>query len=190
MTITNTPPTVELYVRSLAPNGALRSQVERIQRLEELVEAGRIEDFDVRVVGRGVVHEACCTLTPTGQLLGDRLADVRAWVTENDATMPGVETTSVSESPLTDAAYTVTTIPENMLVEYQNDRILVISPATLGDTHFSVDDHLDALEGADDDLVALRNDCLPIKRSGAASEDSDRSDRTSTPVVLSVGEET
>lgn len=168
MATSDSLPSVELYVRSLAPNGAIRSQNRRIQRLERLREQGYIRDVDIHVVGRGVVHESCCLETSTGRLLGDRLSTITDWAGINDAEIPGVETTTVSASPLQPTSYTITTVPRNLCLEFQSGRLQCVSPATVDETHFSVDAHFDAIEGSAIETATIRHDSTPVEvqRSG------------------------
>lgn len=150
MTRQQIPTRAELYVRSLAPNGNVESQVETIERLERLEERDVLSSCSVHVVGRGIVHETCCALTPTGRLLLDRLSVIEQWAERNSADLPGIETRTVSGSIQPTEPYTVTTLPSALLLEYDGDQLTRVSPATVDGVHHCVRDHLDALEAGGD----------------------------------------
>lgn len=139
---------VELCVRSLAPNAAVESQLERNKRLEALVDEGRVGECHVRVVGRGIVHDRPYELSSTARQLRKRLGEIRAWAREHDATIPGIRTTTTEESCIQDSCYTVTTVPQNFLLEYEGGTLKRCSPSVRDGELFSVDDHLDALHEA------------------------------------------
>lgn len=174
MTDKKAPTKVELYVRSLAPSGCVESQMETIQRLERLQERGDIDEFDIQVVGRGIVHDTCCALTPTGKLLLDRMAVIDKWAQVNDADVPGISTRTVTESPVRDRAYTLTTVPQCLLLEYHEDKLQRLSPSTIGEDHYSVEDHLDSLEG----IKRFRSETKAIEQP--ASDDTQLQDEPTT----------
>lgn len=147
---------IELCVRSLAPTAAVATQIERIQRLEALVEAGAIGEYSVHVVGRGVVHENNCESCPAGKLLLDRLSEVETWAAENDARIPGFNTTTVQGSCVHEVTYTVTTVPQNFLLEYENDRLRCCSPSIIDGQSFSVDKHLSEISNSERTSEAVR----------------------------------
>jgi hypothetical protein len=145
---TGTQRSVELYVRSLAPHAAVQSQLGRSERFESLVDSGAFESCTMHVVGRGIVHEGPYELASTAQLLRRRIGQMRAWAADHDATVPGLETTTVTESCLHETGYTVTRVPQNFLLEFEGDSLRRCSPAVYDGERFSVDDHLDALRAS------------------------------------------
>lgn len=169
------PPTVALYLRSLAPNGSPTTQVQLIQRLERMVSEGTIEDFTVDVVGRGILHEHCCMTTEVGKRLLDRLAAVDKWAKANDASLPGISTTTVEPSPLREQSYTMTTIPQCLLVEFGDHQIEYVSPTSIDGDHQSVSDHLDEIESRATDSTRshARSTPVPIEFTEAADEQTD-----------------
>lgn len=180
MTRHRPPPTVELYVRSLAPNGTPSTEIETIDRLRSLADRGRIGDYSIRVVGRGLVHADCCLSTETGKLLQDRLAAIDRWTVANDAAVPGITTVTVERSPVHEHEYTMTKLPHCLLLEYDDQDLAFVSPATLDDGHWAVSDHLDAIERAPTDPT-IRGDVRSV--STAERPHSEHSGARSPPAV-------
>lgn len=162
MTIQTRQPAVELCVRSLAPSGTPDPQVGALQRLEALVEAGVVETYSVRVVGRGLVHEKSCLKTAPGMALLQRLAAIDSWAGQNDATVPGIDTVRVETSPVHDRAYRMTTVPELLVLEYLDDELVYVAPCSVRDEHCSVGEYLDAMEQSAGRDLPGRTDGTPV----------------------------
>lgn len=133
---------LEYYVQSLAPQTAIRPHLDRIDQLETLAEDGLVSEYTIHVVGSGFVHEGNYDSVPIAQRLKQRLAEIDRWAEDNDASLPGISTTTMSETCFHDMAYTVTRVPRNMLLEYVGGDLRFCSPAVVEGEHVSVDDHL------------------------------------------------
>jgi len=133
---------LELYVRSLAPRTAIRPHIERIQTLETLAADDLVSEYTIHVIGDGIIHEEDYEGIPVAQHLTQRLAEIEAWAEENDASIPGIRTTTVSETRFNDMEYTVTMIPHKMVLEYTGGQLRFCSPAITDGELFSVDEHL------------------------------------------------
>lgn len=133
---------LELYVRSLAPRTAIRPHLDRINTLEELSADGLVTEYTIYVVGDGIIHEGEHDEIPIAQHLTQRLAEIEAWAEENDASVPGIRTTTVTETRFNDMEYTVTMVPHKMILEYASGQLRFCSPAITDGERFSVDEHL------------------------------------------------
>ncbi|QSG05378.1 HTH domain-containing protein [Halapricum desulfuricans] len=133
---------LELYVRSLAPRTAIRPHLDRIQTLEALAADGLVSEYTIHVVGDGIIHEGDYEEVPIAQHLTERLAEIEAWTEEHDASVPGIRTTTVSETRFNDMEYTVTMVPHKMVLEYTGGQLRFCSPAVTDGQLFSVDEHL------------------------------------------------
>ena len=145
MTSQPTPSSAELFLRSLAPTGTALEQTQTIQRVEDLAAENQLESSRVTVTGRGVVHEDCYLSTAVGKTLVERLDAIERWTKHNEATVPGITTKTVDPSPVHQQPYTVTTVPNVLLLEYEGASLQFVSPATVEGEHVSVSDHLDAI---------------------------------------------
>lgn len=158
-------PTIALYVRSLAPDGSIAQPLDLIHRLESLVATERIQGFSVHVVGRGIMHEQACLNTEVGQRLVEQLINLDRWAERNDASVPGIRTRKVEPSPLRDMEYTVTSIPEALVLEYNDTQLQWVSPVSVRGTHYSVWDHLDVLAQQDTNMASIRSERTPVSVS-------------------------
>jgi hypothetical protein len=169
-----------LYVRSLVATGSQEAQLRVLQQLHRLTDSGVFEGFSVHVVGTGLVHEDCSLQTEPGQRLLERLQAAERWQAANDVTVSGIETTTVTPSPLHERSYTVTKVPHCMLFEYEGEQLRFVCPSVVDEEVMSLPEYLDAVEtrgGRPPTLdltpvdVTFRGDESPPAEGGSTSTD-------------------
>lgn len=138
-------PTAHLFVRSLSPAGARTRPPETIERLERLVEAGALDDFDVSVWGREVECSSDVAGRVKEELVLERVAAFRSWAAERGVDLDAFERREVST--VTGETHAVLSLPVLALAEYVEGDLACVAPCTTGDGVLSVEDRLRALEG-------------------------------------------
>jgi hypothetical protein len=160
---------LELYIRSLIPSGTCRHQEYVVGRLQQLEEAGYVEDSSVTVWGSRTCLSSPVSRTEMGQTINACLADFTEWARENGKTLrPCFETTEVS-SELADEEFTAVILPIMALVEYGEDGIQFVSPCSDGTQVYTVRDRVDRLVEA----AGIEEEAVPL----ADQSSEDRSER-------------
>lgn len=137
---------VELYVRSLTPDGprpAIESIVVRLQRLDA---AGAIDELAVQVTGRKVCPESATAATEPGQFLLERVASFHAWADRTGRSISSAFVRHEGVSGIDGSDHSGVTFPTMALAEYADDDLRFVSPAVEGATVHTVGDRLDVLE--------------------------------------------
>lgn len=142
------PLAVELFVRSLAPDGArpsLEGVVERLQRLET---RGPIDEVSVHVTGEKVCPEGATARTEPGQFLLERVAAFEAWADHAGRSLSPHFRRVESESGIDGTDHSGVEFPLMAMAEYEGgDRELrFVSPSVDGEGVVTVRDRLDRLE--------------------------------------------
>lgn len=116
------PDRVEVYVRSLSPEGTPQQQA-IFDRLDALSAEGVIDYWTVHVVGKEVCPETA-TSTEPGQLICERIEQFKDWADDEDVSFgPFFERRRVS-SELTDESYETMVLPSLTLAEFDSDDTL------------------------------------------------------------------
>jgi hypothetical protein len=136
------PPRVELYVRSLEPSGARDKQERVIERLRELDDDGRIRAAETVLCGDCVCPTSAGSDDDIGSHLLRRYEAFKGWATEQDRTLVGFEERH-TESVLTGTTLTELVFPRLTLAEYRNGQLAYVAPSTDGTETTTVTDRLD-----------------------------------------------
>jgi hypothetical protein len=154
-------PTLELLVRSLAPQSQFADQEAILARLETLSEMGAIDDYTVHVVGDGVVPGSRVAHTETGQLLLHRLLVLDRWTDRNDLSLAA--TAAVDSRAATSGNLPAITVTPATLLEYRGTRLRFASPIGQGDRTCSIRQHLDAIDPESSTQLRARKRAMGIE---------------------------
>ncbi|WP_336002138.1 HTH domain-containing protein [Halorientalis halophila] len=138
--------TVDLHVRSLTPRGGPGQQEAVIERLEELVESGHVDEFSLDVWGRQVSLSTAAARTDAGRDVLNRVEAFRDWAAETDRSVDSFFETRRVSSTVTDENYVALVLPRVTLAEYRDGDLAYVAPCTDGEDVCTVLDRLDALE--------------------------------------------
>lgn len=145
-----TRPTLELFVRSLAPTARSGELETVLDRLDALVERGVVDDYSVTVWGEEVRADGdAVERTAIGRHVLDSLASFRAWAADNDASVSRFYETRPVERGLLGEEYTVTTLPVVAMAEYGDGDLQYVTPHEMEGTVRTVRDRLDVLAERD-----------------------------------------
>ncbi|WP_336337918.1 HTH domain-containing protein [Haloarcula brevis] len=147
MDSTPTPVRVELFVRSLCPEGATRHQNYVLDRLQALEEAGAIEDLSVLIWGNRIEPDIA-RRTPEGRRLLARLSRFRKWARDADASLDAFDWGHPVTNVASDESLSVITLPTLALAEYVDDDLQHVAPCTRDGVAHRVTDRVDRLADA------------------------------------------
>ena len=143
----DSPPAVELYVRSLAPRTA-RDRLERVVgRLTEFDREGTIESLSVRVTGKAIPATPAACVTGYGTFLCNRVAVFEEWATRSGRSLAGRFERRSVHSQFTGEDYEAIVWPELALAEYVDGDLRFVTPC-VGEEPVTVEDRLESLAGA------------------------------------------
>ena len=140
----NDPSTIELRVRSLAPEYGQAKQQAVIDRLDRLEADGTIDGYTVQVWGKRCFPidepriQAECSVN-------EWLVELDEWAARTGLSAAQYFRVRSGHSWLTDTRSATVVTPTMLLAEYDGADLRHASPCTDGDTHYGVLDHLDAL---------------------------------------------
>jgi len=144
--MSDTPtPHIELYVRSLMPDGAHERQEAVIERLERLDQNDDIDGFSVIVWGKQVSRESAAAHTEEGTYILNRVAEFKQWALSNNVSLESFYQTTEIESELTED-YSAMVLPVMGLAEYDDGELKHVAPCTKGDVVHTIMDRLERLE--------------------------------------------
>jgi hypothetical protein len=135
---------VELFVRSLSPTGARARPLVVIDRLDDLTESGRIDDYAVFVWGKEVGLSTSVAGPERTELVLDRVGQFRAWAADRNAALVGFETREAST--LTGETYTALSLPVLALAEYDGEQLVGVAPCRTEHEDRTVERRIEALE--------------------------------------------
>ncbi|WP_436927029.1 HTH domain-containing protein [Halosimplex amylolyticum] len=144
MTGTQTP-RIELYVRSLLPDGAHNRQEAVIERLQELDAEDEIEDFSVIVWGKQIARESAGARTEEGEYILNRVAEFKQWALSNNVSLESFYQRQTVENDVTDEPYSAMVLPVMGLAEYDGEELRHVAPCTEGEEVHTIMDRLDRL---------------------------------------------
>ena len=133
-------PRIELYVRSLRPDGAHARQEAVIERLERLEAAGVVESVSVIVWGKQVARGTAGARTDEGEFILNRVAEFTQWALSNNVSLESFHQMVGNES------YEAIVLPVMGLAEYRGGELVHVAPCTEGEVVHSIPDRLDRLE--------------------------------------------
>lgn len=152
---TQDPPTVKLFVRSLAPEGAEERQRAVIERLERLEADGRIGGFVVIIWGKKFCP-ATADRTEIGRLSRRFLSEFDEWSARTKLSVAPFFEVKNSYSAVTDESKTAIVYPLLALAEYDGTELVHVSPCRGSSENCSVEDHLNALAAGERQLPPER----------------------------------
>lgn len=155
---TSLPANVEVYVRSLSPEGA-PEQHALFDRLNTLSMAGVIDYWTVHVVGKEVCPDIA-TATDPGQFICERIQEFNAWAERNDMSLGAFFERRPVTSQITDEEYEAMVIPSVTLAEFDDEGTLqFVAPSFDGETQHTPATRLDELVGGrgDESDLAVRH---------------------------------
>ncbi|WP_459192172.1 HTH domain-containing protein [Halosimplex sp. J119] len=157
MTGTQTP-RIELYVRSLLPDGAHERQEAVIERLQELDAEDEIEDFSVIVWGKQIARDSAGARTEEGEYILNRVAEFKQWALSNNVSLESFYQRQTVDNDVTDEPYTAMVLPVMGLAEYDGEELRHVAPCTDGDEVHTIMDRLDRLERGEPAAIEQSND--------------------------------
>jgi len=147
--MTGTQPRIELYVRSLLPDGAQNRQEAVVERLQRLDAADEIEDFSVIVWGKQIARESASARTEEGEYILNRVAEFKQWALSNNVSLESFYQRQEVENDVTGDAYTAMVLPVMGLAEYEDGELRHVAPCTDGDVVHTIMDRLEELENGE-----------------------------------------
>ena len=147
--MTGTQPRIELYVRSLLPDGAGNRQEAVIERLQRFEAEGEIEDFSVIVWGKQVAPESAAAHTEEGKYILNRVAEFKQWALSNNVSLESFYQRQRVENDVTGSAYTAMVLPVMGLAEYEDGELRHVAPCTDGDVVHTITERLEGLENGE-----------------------------------------
>lgn len=152
--MSDTPtPRIELYVRSLLPNGAHERQEAVIDRLQELDREDEIAGFSVIVWGKQIARDTAAAHTEEGEYILNRVADFKSWALANNVSLESFYQTQKIESEVREESYTAITLPVMGLAEYHDSELQHVAPCTEGDVVHTIMDRLERLENGEPSAI-------------------------------------
>lgn len=133
---------VDLFVRSLSPRGARGRPSAVVDRLEELLAAGHIDEYSVYVWGAEVGLSTPAAGAGEGRAILDRVAAFRSWADRRGVALEGFDRRETTA--MTGETRTVLVLPVLALAEYADGELVGVAPRS-GDGAVTVEDRLAAL---------------------------------------------
>jgi len=157
MTGTQTP-RIELYVRSLLPDGAHDRQDAVIERLQELDAEDEIEDFSVIVWGKQIARDSAGARTEEGEYILNRVAEFKQWALSNNVSLEAFYQNHTVGNDVTDEPYSAMTLPVMGLAEYDGEELQHVAPCSNGDEIHTIMDRLGGLERGEPTAIERSTD--------------------------------
>ncbi|MFB6140886.1 MAG: HTH domain-containing protein [Halosimplex sp.] len=151
-------PRIELYVRSLLPDGAHGRQEAVIERLQKLETEGEIADFSVIVWGKQIARSSAGARTEEGEYILNRVAEFKQWALSNNVSLESFYQKHDVENELTDEPHSAIVLPVMGLAEYDGEELRHVAPCTDGDEVHTIMDRLDRLERGEPTAIEQSND--------------------------------
>jgi hypothetical protein len=129
--VTDHPPRVEVFVRSLAPVEGRQQQEEVIETLRSLEQAGEITGFDLLLCGDCVCPSLSTSESDVGARLLGRYDLFREWAKTEGRELIGFEHRD-TESLLTGTEVTGIVFPRITLAEFRDGALTYVAPSSNG----------------------------------------------------------
>ena len=140
---------VELYVRSLAPRGALDRQQSAVQLIEQLAGEGRLSTYSVHVCGREIPATPGETTTDFGAFLLNRVAVFSMWADRNGYSLGRLFDRRTLDSTITDEHRETLVMPVMALAEYEGTDLRFVAPCSVDGTSLTVRHRLNELHAGE-----------------------------------------
>lgn len=147
--MTATTRSLELFVRSLAPEGTGDEQVAVVTQLDRLQESGQIAEYSVTVWGNAVTHDSPLAQTEAGDRVLGRVAEFEQWAADEGLSLDQFIQRDEVHSTIRDTTQTVIRLPAMMIAEYENGKLQTVTPHEHDDGVVTVQDRLDSLEDSE-----------------------------------------
>jgi hypothetical protein len=144
--MTTSAPYIELYVRSLLPDGAGERQDAVIDHLEHLEREGEIAGYDVIVWGKQIAPQSAGADTDEGKYILNRVAEFKQWALSNNVSLESFYQRTTVDSEASESSYDAVLLPMMGLAEYDGDELAHVAPCTDGKTVHTITDRLESLE--------------------------------------------
>jgi len=142
-------PYVELYVRSMLPDGAGSRQEQVIDRLAELERREKIGGYNVVVWGKQIAPESAAANTEEGRYILNRVAEFKQWALSNNVSLESFYQQTSVDSEAADSASDAMVLPVMGLAEYDGSELAHVAPCTEGETVHTITDRLERLDAGD-----------------------------------------
>ncbi|MEF8785320.1 MAG: HTH domain-containing protein [Haloarculaceae archaeon] len=143
--MSDTRPSIELFVRSLSPNGAAQQQEAILSRLDRLDERGVVDDYTVTIWGERIVPESLAAQTDTGREMRETVEQFRTWADERGVSLDRFFTDQTIHSAITGDRYSATALPVFAMAEYEDGELRSVTPHERDEGTLTVEDRLEAL---------------------------------------------
>ena len=139
-------PYIELYVRSLLPDGAGKRQDTVIDTLDALERDGEIAGYDVIVWGKQIAPESAAANTEEGRYILNRVAEFKQWALSNTVSVESFYERTAVDSEAADDSLDAIRLPVMGLAEYDGEELAHVAPCTKGETVHTIADRLDSID--------------------------------------------
>ncbi|MDS0283515.1 HTH domain-containing protein [Haloarcula onubensis] len=154
--MTQTEPYIELYVRSMLPDGAGARQERVIDELDELERREEIAGYNVVVWGKQIAPESAAAATEAGRYICNRVAEFKQWALSNNVSLESFYQRTTVDSEATESASEAMVLPVMGLAEYDGAELAHVAPCTKGEDVHTITDRLDRLEAGDPSALEQR----------------------------------
>jgi len=154
--MSQTEPYIELYVRSMLPDGAGSRQEHVIDTLDDLERREEIAGYNVVVWGKQIAPESAAANTEEGRYILNRVAEFKQWALSNNVSLESFYQRTAVDSEVTDAAYDAMVLPVMGLAEYDGNELAHVAPCTKGEAVHTITDRLERLEAGDPSALEQR----------------------------------
>lgn len=137
---------VELYVRSLAPDGTRPTVESVVDSLQQLDARDAIADFTVHVTGRKVCPDSPTATTEPGAFLLDRVASFENWADRTGRSVSDTFRRLEDAVGIDGSDHSGVAFPTMAMAEYEDGALRFVSPAVEGKAVHTVPDRLEVLE--------------------------------------------
>ncbi|GCF14507.1 hypothetical protein Harman_24420 [Haloarcula mannanilytica] len=146
MSDTTPTPHLELYVRSMLPDGAHERQEAVITQLETLDENDHIDGFNVIVWGKQIAPQSAAARTEEGKYILNRVAEFKQWALTNNVSLESFYQDTTVDSEAAASAYDAMALPVMGLAEYDGNELAHVAPCTKDDVVHTIMDRLERLK--------------------------------------------
>lgn len=154
--MSQTEPYIELYVRSMLPDGAGSRQDSVIDKLDELERREEIAGYNVVVWGKQIAPESAAAATEQGRYILNRIAEFKQWALSNNVSLESFYQRTTVDSEAADAASEAMVLPVMGLAEYDGNELAHVAPCTDGDDVHTITDRLETLEAGERSTLEQR----------------------------------
>jgi len=158
--MSQTGPHIELYVRSLLPDGAGKRQEAVLERLDRLERTGEIAGYNIIIWGKQLAPDSAAADTEEGQYILNRVAEFKLWALSNNVSLDSFYQRTAVESEVTGMADDVMILPVMGLAEYRESELTHVAPYVKDEDVHTISDRLDGLEAGEPS--ALNRDAADV----------------------------